>query len=445
MKNKLFTSLSLLAVAGFFSCSGQTKEKQAIANETAKAETTPTDGNATNLPEPYATKSAHNFSKVIGWGTDAMPKAPEGFKVTKFGSDFKSPRWVYVLPNGDVLVAETKMEPKGTKKIISAVIGQSKSSSQSDNANRITILRDKNKDGIPEIQDIFLEGLNMPFGMVVVGSNFYVACTDAVWRYPYKEGELKITAQGEKILDLPAEGRHWTKNIITNKKGNKLYISIGSSSNVAEDGIDKEARRAQIIEVDLDGKNERIYASGLRNPVGMDWQEGTGMLWTAVNERDELGDDLVPDYMTSVKDGGFYGWPYSYYGNHLDPRIKEKEQRPDLVSKAIVPDVELGPHTASLGFMFYDKNTFPSKYTNGAFVGQHGSWNRSTPTGYKVLFVPFNGSKAGKPEDFLTGFMADQEKNEVYGRPVGVAEMNDGSVLVADDAGNSVWRVSYGN
>jgi len=444
MKNKILTCLSTLAVCCVFSCSGQSHEKkEAAVTQPESNEMGPTPALAT-LPEPYATKSVRNFSKVIGWDSGHTPKAPEGFTVSRFGSDFKSPRWIYVLPNGDVLVAETKMEPKGLKKAGEALVGANKSSGNSDNMNRITILRDKNHDGKPELQDVFLSGLNMPFGMLVVGDHFYVACTDALWRFPYKEGDLKITAAGEKILDLPGDRRHWTKNIITNKQKNKIYIAIGSGSNVGEDGIDKEARRARIIEVDLDGRNEKVYAYGLRNPVGMDWQPGTGVLWTAVNERDELGDDLVPDYITSVKEGGFYGWPYSYFGNHLDPRISEKDRRPDLVDKAIVPDVEVGPHTASLGFMFYTKDRFPAKYHNGAFIGQHGSWNRSVPTGYKVMFVPFTNGKAGRPEDFLTGFMENPEKNEVHGRPVGVVQMHDGSLLVADDAGNSVWRVSYG-
>jgi glucose/arabinose dehydrogenase len=385
-----------------------------------------------------------NFSKVIGWGENSTPTAPKGFKVSKFGTDLKNPRWIYILPNGDVLVAETKKEAKGLMKAAMAVAGKEGAESKAANMNRITLLRDKNNDGVPEIQQVFLSGLNLPFGMVLVKNNIYVACTDAVWKFQYKEGQTTISESGVKILDLPAEGRHWTRNIIANKDGSKLYVAVGSASNVAEDGIEKENRRACIIEINPDGSGERIYASGLRNPVGMDWMPGTSTLWTAVNERDELGDDLVPDYLTSVKENGFYGWPYSYFGANIDPRIKEKEQRPDLVKKTIVPDVDLGPHTASLGLTFYTKKTFPSKYMNGAFIGQHGSWNRSTPSGYKVVFVPFKNGQAGTTEEFLGGFMADPKKNEVYGRPVGVAVMNDGSLLVADDAGNSLWRVSYG-
>lgn len=443
MKQNFLTLLSIILISSFFKCVGQTKKE--TAKETAKpADTYHQTPNSPNLPEPYATKSVYNFSKVLGWSDNNTPKAPEGFKVTPFGTGFKHPRWIYVLPNGDVLVAETKKEPKGGQKALMAIAGKNKSDGDSENTNRIIILRDKDKDGKPELQEVFLAGLNMPFGMVLVGDYLYVACTDAVYRYAYKEGITQLTGEGQKIMSLPADGRHWTKNIIASRDGKKLYVAIGSSSNVAEDGIDKEIRRACILEVDPDGRNERIYAFGLRNPVGMDWQPGTNIMWTAVNERDELGDELVPDYMTSVKDGGFYGWPYSYFGQHLDPRIKDKEQRPELVKKAIVPDVELGSHTASLGFTFYEKGSFPSRYKNGAFIGQHGSWNRSNPSGYKVMFVPFNGKQPGQPEDFLTGFMSDSEKNEAYGRPVGVTVMNDGSLLVADDAGNSVWRVSYG-
>lgn len=410
---------------------------------TGKAQTAVTTGST--LPQPYETKSVLNLSNVIGWGDNSTPLAPKGFKVTRFGNDLKSPRWTYQLPNGDILVAEVKKEFKGLTKVVVAVGGKLKADSREENMNRITILRDKDHDGKAEVQEVFLEGLNMPFGMVLVKNNLYVACTDGVWKFPYKEGEIKITATGQKILDLPGDGRHWTRNIIANKDGSKLYVSVGSASNVAEDGFDKEVRRACIIEINPDGSGEQIYASGLRNPVGMAWQPGTNVLWTAVNERDELGDNLVPDYMTSVKAGGFYGWPYSYYGKNIDPRIKEKEQRLDLVDKAIVPDVILGNHTASLGLSFYDKKAFPANYQSGAFIGQHGSWNSSNPTGYKVVFVPFKNGRPGAYEDFLTGFMINPEKNEVHGRPVGVTVLNDGSLLVADDAGNSLWLVSYGN
>lgn len=399
----------------------------------------------TNLPQPYETKSVLNLSNVVGWENNSTPLAPKGFNVRRFGSDLKSPRWTYQLPNGDILVAEAKKEFKGLTKAAVAVAGKLKADSREENMNRILLLRDKDHDGKAEVQEVFLEGLNMPFGMVLVKNNLYVACTDAVWKFPYREGETHISANGEKILDLPAGGRHWTRNIIANKDGSKLYVSVGSASNVAEDGLDKEVRRACIIEINPDGSGEQIYASGLRNPVGMAWLPGTNTLWTAVNERDELGDNLVPDYMTSVKPGGFYGWPYSYFGKHLDPRIKDKEQRLDLVDKAIVPDVALGNHTASLGLCFYDKNVFPSKYKNGAFIGQHGSWNSSNPTGYKVVFVPFKNGKPGAYEDFLTGFMIHPEKNEVHGRPVGVTVLSDGSLLVADDAGDSLWLVTYGN
>ena len=397
----------------------------------------------TELPQPYETKSVLNLSNVKGWENNSTPLAPEGFKVTRFGDTLKSPRWTYELPNGDILVAEVKKEFKGLTKAVVAIGGKLKADSREENRNRITLLRDKDHDGKAEIQQVFLEGLNMPFGMVLVKGYLYVACTDAVWKFPYKDGDTRISATGQKIMDLPAGGRHWTRNIIANRDGSKLYVSVGSSSNVAEDGIDKEVRRACIIEINPDGSGEKLYASGLRNPVGMAWQPGTSLLWTAVNERDELGDNLVPDYMTSVIPGGFYGWPYSYFGKHMDPRIKEKEQRPDLVNKAIVPDVALGSHTASLGLDFYDQKKFPAKYHNGAFIGQHGSWNSSKPTGYKVVFVPFKNGKPQAYEDFLTGFMIDPEKNEVHGRPVGVTVLSNGTLLVADDAGDSLWLVSY--
>ncbi len=434
----LFALLGLLFTV--VSCIGQEKKREAA--EQIPADVQKTTAGDVNLPVPYTTKSHVNLSKVIGWhGT--KPKAPEGFKVDSFGGNLKSPRWIYILPNGDVLVAQAKREQKGPKKLIEIVTGQTKAASSADNMNDIILLRDKNHDGVAEIQQEFLSGLNLPIGMLLLKDRFYVACVDTLWSFPYKEGETHITGQGKKILTMPTDGRHWVRTLLANADGSKIYIGVGSTTNVAEDGIEQEKRHANILEINPDGTSERIYASGLRNPCGMDWMPGTTTLWTAVNERDELGDDLVPDYLTSVKDGGFYGWPYSYYGQHIDPRIKEKDQRPDLVKKAIVPDVELGSHTASLGLCFYDKKSFPAKYTNGAFIGQHGSWNRAIPAGYKVAFVPFNNKKPGKMEDFLTGFMADEKKNEVYGRPVGVTTMPDGSLLVADDAGNMVWRVSY--
>jgi glucose/arabinose dehydrogenase len=398
-------------------------------------------GQKKELPPPYATKSARNMSKVVGWKEGEKPVAPPGFKVEAFGKDYLHPRWIYVLPNGDVLVAETKKEPKGLEK--AAMVAMGNETLKKDRGQRISILRDTNGDGNPELQGVFLKGLNLPFGMALIGDRLYVACTDAVLSFPYHEGDTSMAAQPKKILDLPARERHWTKNIIANKDGSKLYVAVGSSSDVGENGMNKEKRRACIIEINPDGSGERIYASGLRNPVGMDWQPGTNILWTAVNERDELGDDLVPDYLTSVKEDGFYGWPYSYWGQNIEPRIKKEDQRPDLVRKAIVPDVDLGSHTASLGLEFYTGDKFPARYKNVAFIGQHGSWNRSTPSGYKVVYVPFINGKPGEIKDFLTGFMVDEKENIVRGRPVGVTELKDGSLLVADDDGNMIWRVSY--
>lgn len=413
---------------------------------TTGSETTATQVQQLNLPEPHATKSTVNFSKVVGWN-NAQPLAPEGFKVTKFADNLRSCRWIYVLPNGDILVSQANTESKGLKKAGSDLIGASASQHMTDSPNQVTLLRDANKDGIPEVRETFLSGLNQPFGMLLIGNDLYVAVTDALWKFPYKAGDLKITGEGKKIASLPAGGynNHWTRNIITNKEQNKIYVSVGSGSNVAEHGFENEIRRACILEMNLDGSGERVYASGLRNPVGMDWNPVTHELWTAVNERDKLGDDLVPDYTTSVKENGFYGWPYSYFGQHVDPRIGEKDQKPELVQKALVPDVALGSHTASLGLAFYKHTAFPERYRNGIFIGQHGSWNRKDLSGYKVVFVPFrNGKPSGEPEDFLTGFMANAEKSEVHGRPVCVAVLPDGSMLVADDASDVIWKVSYG-
>ena len=312
-------------------------------------------------------------------------------------------------------------------------------------ADKVTLLRDTNNDGKFEVRETFLENLNQPFGMLVIGNSFYVANTDGLYKYLYTEGQTSLKdVEGTKIVSLPAGGynNHWTRNIITNDEKDKIYISVGSASNVGEHGMKEEIRRANILEVNLDGSGEIIYASGLRNPVGMDWNPITGDLWTAVNERDKLGDNLVPDYITSVQKGGFYGWPYSYFGQIEDPRMEGKAD--SLVEKAIVPDVSVGPHTASLGFTFYTGDQFPEKYKNGAFIGQHGSWNRSKFSGYKVTFVPFsNGEPTGKQQDFLGGFIANEAEGNVYGRPVGVTQTPDGSLLVNDDTGNTIWKVSY--
>ena len=421
MKTAIQTfSISLLTI--ITACNGQVKKEQKEALAKQPDIVVKTAVGDITLPPPFATESKTKNSKVIGWPEGKTPVAPKGFTVTKFADGFENPRWTYIAPNNDIFVVES-----GTKS----------------SKNQITVLRDKDKDGKFETREVFIKNLNKPFGMLVLKDFFYIANTDGLYRYPYKNNLLKLETTGEKILELPAGGynNHWTRNLLSNADGSKIYISVGSGSNVGENGMDKEVRRADILEINPDGTGEKIYASGLRNPVGMDWNPVNKELWTAVNERDELGDDLVPDYITSVKKDGFYGWPYSYYGNNLDPRMKG--ERKDLAAKAIVPDVSVGAHTASLGLAFYDKDAFPAKYKNGAFVGQHGSWNRAKISGYKVVFVPFaNGKPSGKPEDFLTGFISNYDKAEVYGRPVAVTVMNDGSLLVNDDSGNTIWRVS---
>jgi len=413
-------------VTAFFlcSCNSQVKQDKSTADSTLRTQQhINSDTDNIDLPPPYATESVRNQSKVIGWPTGKMPIAPQGFTVSIFADSLAAPRWIYSAPNGDIFVAQADREGK--------------------KGNNIILFRDADKDGVPERSYTYLSGLNKPFGMLILNDQFYVGNTDAVLVYPYDPKNTSITAAGKKIMSMPT-GRHWTRNLIASKDGSKIYVSVGSSSNVAENGIDKETRRANILVINPDGSGERVYASGLRNPVGMDWAPGTNTLWTAVNERDELGDDLVPDYITSVQDGGFYGWPYSYYGQHLDPRIKADSQRPDLVKRAIVPDVAVGSHTSSLGLAFYTGSQFPQEYRGGAFVGQHGSWNRSRFSGYQVVFVPFaNGKPSGKPQPFLTGFIANEEKSEVYGRPVGVTVIADGSLLVADDGANRIWRITY--
>ncbi|MFD2999707.1 PQQ-dependent sugar dehydrogenase [Pontibacter toksunensis] len=416
--------------------------KHPVVQEQPKTIETPA-GQQVTLPPPHATESSRNFSNVIGWENGRTPKAPAGFTVTKYADGLQNPRWLYVTPNGDVLVAEASTEVGFWKKLGAKIIGITKSMALGNSANQITLFRDTDKDGKPDVRETFLSDLNQPLGMLVLNNHFYVANTDGVWRYPYQTGQTTITAKGEKILDLPAGGynNHWTRNIIASADGSKLYVAVGSASDHGEHGMEYEVQRANILEINPDGTGERVYASGLRNPVGMDWAPGTNTLWTSVNERDDLGDELVPDYLTSVQEGGFYGWPYAYFGPNEDPEWLGK--RPDLVEKTIVPDVPLISHSASLGLAFYDKITFPEKYHNGAFVGQHGSWRRSELVGYKVVFVPFqNGMPAGPPEDFLTGFFADSGDDEVYGRPVGIAVLPDGSMLVADDTSNTIWRVS---
>ncbi len=446
----LFLAITLIAtVMSNSSCAMAQKDIVGVASDNAKTLAAAANAAALaekpiemdTLPPPYTTKSAMNFSNVIGWADGRTPKAPEGFTVTKYADKFENPRWMYVTPNGDVLVAESNSNHSLLEKIGGRIVGASKSNNLSHSADRITLLRDTDKDGFPDVRTTFLTKLNQPFGMLVIKNWLYVANVDAVLRFPYQAGQTEITGKGEKIMDLPAgkHPRHWTRNLLANADNTKIYVSVGSFSNVAEKGIKKETRRANILEINPDGSGERVYASGLRNPVGMGWAPGTKTLWTAVNERDQLGDDLVPDYLTSVQENGFYGWPYSYFGQNEDPRMKEK--RPDLVAKAIVPDVPLGSHTASLGLAFYTQNSFPKKYHNGAFIAQHGSWNRSLLSGYRVVFVPFeNGKPSGKPEDFLTGFMVDAQK-KVYGRPVGVTLMPDGALLVTDDVNNIIWRV----
>lgn len=387
-----------------------------------------------------------NIAPAKGWPADAKPVAPHGFTVSAYASGLDHPRWLYVLPNGDVLVAETDAparpdDMKGVKGFVMKEVMKRAGSGVRPSANRITLLRGLNADGAAAMKTVFLSNLHSPFGMALVGNSLYVADTDAIRRFPYKAGQTAINEGGAKLVDLPAGpfNHHWTKNILASQDGKFLYATVGSNSNVGEHGMDQEESRACILQVDLYTGKSRLYASGLRNPNGMDWQPSSGQLWTVVNERDELGNDLVPDYLTSVKEGGFFGWPYSYYGQHVDERVKEK--RSDLVAKAIIPDYALGAHTAPLGLVFYKGKHFPAEYAGGAFIGLHGSWNRTPLSGYKVVFVPFvEGKPSGLPKDFLTGFLS--EDGNAYGRPVGVAVDKTGALLVADDVGNVVWRVA---
>ena len=398
------------------------------------------------LPPPNQTLiPTLNIAPATPWPPGTMPTAAPGTRVAAFANGLDHPRWLYVLPNGDVLVAETNAPPKpddgkGIKGWVMGLV-MKRAGAAAPSANRIVLLRDTDGDGVADLRTVLIDGLNSPFGMALIGGDLYVANTDAVLQFPYVKGDTKIIGPGIKVVDLPGGpiNHHWTKNLIGSLDGAKLYVTVGSNSNVAERGMEVEAGRAAIWEVDLKSGTHRVLASGLRNPNGMAWEPQRNALWTVVNERDELGSDLVPDYLTSVHDGAFYGWPYSYYGQHVDKRVMP--QQPDLVAKAIAPDYALGSHTASLGLAYSTGNTLPAAFANGLFIGQHGSWNRRPHSGYKVIFVPFENSKAaGVPIDVLTGFLSDEGK--AFGRPVGVAIDKKGALLVADDVGNVIWRVS---
>jgi glucose/arabinose dehydrogenase len=403
-------------------------------------------GPSPTLPQPeHSWIPTVDIASVSRWAEGAKPVAASGMAVNAFATGLEHPRTVYVLPNGDVLVAESNAPPKpddgkGIKGFIYRQ-AQKYAGAGVPSANRITLLRDADGDGVAETRSVFISGLNSPFGMVLVGNDFYVADTDAIIKFPYTPGETKISAPGVKLADLPAGtiNHHWTKDITASPDGSKLYVTVGSNSNVGENGVEAEKNRAAVLEVDRASGEWRVFASGLRNPNGPSWNPVTGELWVVVNERDELGNDLVPDYMTSVRSGAFYGWPYSYFGDHVDTRVEPR--RPDLVQKAMAPDYALGAHTASLGLTFNTGKLFPPEMADGAFIGQHGSWNRKPRAGYKVIFVPFkDGKPAGPPQDVLTGFLND--KGEAQGRPVGVRIDRQGALLVADDVGNTIWRVT---
>jgi glucose/arabinose dehydrogenase len=402
-------------------------------------------------PQPALPPPVHPLIPTVdiaparGWPTGAKPAPAAGLSVAAFAQGLDHPRWLYVLPNGDVLVAETDAPPKpddgkGLKGIAMKLIMR-RAGSGLPSANRITLLRDTDADGVADTRSVLLDGLNSPFGMALVGDTLYIADTDAVVAVPYREGDTHIGATPRKLADLPSGpiNHHWTKSLVASRDGRHLYVGVGSNSNAGDNGLAAEAGRAAIYEIDRASGQARELATGLRNPVGMDFQPESGALWVNVNERDEIGSDLVPDYMTAVRDGAFYGWPWSYYGQHVDPR--PQPANPAMVARAIAPDYALGPHTASLGLAFYDGALLPGHYRNGAFVGQHGSWNRRPQSGYKVIFVPFaNGAPNGAAEDVLTGFL--DARGHALGRPVGLAVARDGALLVADDVGGSVWRVT---
>ena len=421
--------------------------------ETAKLPFEAGVGPNPQLPAPNKTLiPTLKIAEASGWNDTAGPTAAAGFKVVALARGLDHPRWVYTLPNGDVLVVESNKPPKEpgapqaekslfqkAKGVVQGMV-MKRAGAEVPSANRITLLRDANNDGVAETRNVFIQGLNSPFGVVLVGNELFIANADALVKVPYVEGQTSATAAPVKVTDLPAGiNHHWTKNVIATRDGSKLYVTVGSNSNIGENGMQAEEGRAAIWEVDTKSGQKRLFASGLRNPNGMAWEPDTNVLWTVANERDEIGSDLVPDYLTSVKDGGFYGWPWSYYGGTVDARVQP--QRPDMVAKAIAPDYALGTHVAALGLTFSSPRGMPPEFANGAFVGQHGSWNRKPMAGYNVVFVPFIGGKpAGKPVEVLTGFLSADGKAQ--GRPVGVTLDKSGALLVADDVGNAVWRVS---
>ena len=412
------TALDLLGILLSFTLPLHSVTHAAEKSGRRVVETGPTENLV--LPPPNATRSVANASTLIGWPNGKSPVAPPGFQVNLFADVLDNPRTILALTNGDVLVMESLRQVSGS---------------------RVVLLRDSQEKGQANYRRGFLSGINAAFGMAIFDNRLFIGNTDSIMVFGYRPGDTHISEHGKTILSLPVGG-HYTRNVTIDQNGRKLYVAVGSRSNVDENRHDaKDPRRAAILQTDLDGRNMRVFAGGLRNPIGMDWEPTTHQLWTVVNERDGLGDELVPDFLTSVRDGGFYGWPYSYYGQNEDPR--RKSERPNLVAKAIKPDYALGSHVAPIGMTFYGGKSFPTRYYGGAFIGMHGSWNRSNPVGYKVAFVPFqNGKPSGMLEDFLTGFLADEKLNRVYGRPAGVAVWTDGSLLVADDASGKIWRVS---
>ncbi|MGI4813634.1 MAG: PQQ-dependent sugar dehydrogenase [Janthinobacterium lividum] len=414
-------------------------------NEQAKYDASNQAG--ANPPLP----GAHNFfappmqvPKYVGWQDGRKPKVADGLQIEAIASGLQHPRQVYALPNGDILVAESNSphaEPVTTPKQLIAGMITARSGKSAKGANRITLLR-KHAGGSGQWDKyVFIDHLHSPFGMQLVGDTLYVADTDAILKYPYRSGETSISAPGVELTDLPDKiNHHWTKALLASPDGKKLYVGVGSNSNAGENGLDVEYRRANVLEVDIASGGSRIYAAGMRNPTGLQWEPKTKQLWAVANERDEIGADLVPDYLTSVREGGFYGWPYSYWGQHVDRRAQPP--RPDMVAKAIRPDYSIGSHVAPLGLLFYTGSNLPAQYQGGAFIGEHGSWDRSPLSGYAVAYVAFeNGKPVGAPKPAVSGFVSDDEK-ELYGAPVGLAQDPDGALVIADDVGNTVWRVT---